>query len=132
MRSRFDEAATRQPGQSHPPGDLAGQVALARSLVALGDLASARDQLEQILRAAPDDLAALGALAGVEWMDGNHDRALELEQRVEGLAEDRGGAPETALEIAQFLGGHEPPRLVRTFERLLAAVGRLQQRRDRL
>lgn len=88
---RYPEAIeTCESGLAHHPGYLSARVTLGRSLLETGELESAQLELKQVLRAAPENLAALRGLAEI------HHRRGELH---EALAHYR-----TALEFAR----HDP------------------------
>ena len=66
----FDEAiAVCEAGLQRHPAYLSARVTLGRSLLELGRYDEARHQLEHVLRTAPENLAAIRALAEI------HDRA---------------------------------------------------------
>src|SRR5262245_59791278 len=52
-------------GLARHPGYLSAQVTLGRALIELGQLDEARKELEAVLRVAPDNLAAIRALAEI-------------------------------------------------------------------
>jgi tetratricopeptide (TPR) repeat protein len=67
---QFEEAiATCESGLQRHPAYLSARVTLGRSLLELGRFDEAREQLEQVLRSAPENLAAIRGLAEI------HDRA---------------------------------------------------------
>jgi tetratricopeptide (TPR) repeat protein len=75
---RFDEAiATSRAGLQRHPSYLSARVTLGRSLLETGDYAAARTELEYVLRAAPENLAAIRALAEIHERDGRAPEALE-------------------------------------------------------
>jgi len=70
---RFDEAIeTCEAGLQRHPAYLSARVTLGRSLLEIGRFDEARAALEQVLRIAPENLAAIRALADI------HHRAGEL------------------------------------------------------
>ena len=84
---RLREAVeTCETGLARHPGYLSARVTLGRALLELGELDAAQDELKQVLRTAPENLAALRGLADI------HHRRGELH---EALAHYR-----TALEFA--------------------------------
>ena len=88
---RYKEAiATCEDGLMHHPGYLSARVTLGRALIETDQLDAAQLELRQVLRAAPENLAALRGLAEI------HHRRGELH---EALAHYR-----TALEFAR----HDP------------------------
>jgi tetratricopeptide (TPR) repeat protein len=78
---------TCEAGLAHHPGYLSARVTLGRSFLETGELDAAQMELKQVLRAAPENLAALRGLAEI------HHRRGELH---EALAHYR-----TALEFAR-------------------------------
>jgi Flp pilus assembly protein TadD len=60
-------------GLARHPGYLSAQVTLGRALIELGQFDEARAELELVLRAAPDNLAAIRALAGIHEQLGDAD-----------------------------------------------------------
>jgi tetratricopeptide (TPR) repeat protein len=68
---RFEDAvATCEAGLLRHPAYLSARVTLGRALVELGRYDEARAQLEQVLRVAPENLAAIRALAGIHGRAG--------------------------------------------------------------
>ena len=78
-------------GLAQHPGYLSARVTLGRALVELGQYDDARTELEQVLRAAPDNLAAIRALADI------HQRREDVlpERRPEGEGRREGPPPES-------------------------------------
>ena len=63
---QFDDAiATCRTGLQRHPAYLSARVTLGRSLLEIGRYDEARQELEQVLRAAPENLAAIRALAEI-------------------------------------------------------------------
>lgn len=74
---RFDDAiATCESGLAHHPGYLSARVTLGRSLLERGELDAAQQELKQVLRAAPENLAALRGLAEIHHQRGELREAL--------------------------------------------------------
>jgi cellulose synthase operon protein C len=97
---RYKEAIeTCEQGLAHHPGYLSARVTLGRSYLETDELESAQLELKQVLRAAPENLAALRGLAEI------HHRRGELH---EALAHYR-----TALEFA-----HNDPELQHLVEQI--------------
>jgi hypothetical protein len=64
--AQFDHAiATCRTGLQRHPAYLSARVTLGRSLLEIGHYDEARHELEQVLRAAPENLAAIRALAEI-------------------------------------------------------------------
>ena len=75
---RFEEAiATCQAGLQRHPAYLSAHVTLGRALLETGQFDEARQELEHVLRAAPENLAAIRGLAEI------HDRRGELPEALE-------------------------------------------------
>ena len=60
-------------GLARHPGYLSAQVTLGRALIELGQFDEGRKELEAVLRIAPDNLAAIRALAGIHEHLGDAD-----------------------------------------------------------
>lgn len=58
-----DAVRVCRAGLARHPGYISARVTLGRALLELGELAAARAELEQVLRAAPENLAAIHSLA---------------------------------------------------------------------
>jgi tetratricopeptide repeat protein len=79
---QFDDAiATCRTGLQRHPAYLSARVTLGRSLLEVGRYDEARQELEQVLRAAPENLAAIRALAEI------HHRVGELPETEHNFAE---------------------------------------------
>lgn len=75
---RFEEAiATCQAGLQRHPAYLSAHVTLGRALLELGRFDEARQELEHVLRAAPENLAAIRGLAEIHHRRGELPEALE-------------------------------------------------------
>lgn len=89
---QFEEAiATCEAGLQRHPAYLSARVTLGRSLIEVGRYEQAQEQLEQVLRAAPENLAAIRGLAEI------HHRRGELP---EALDQYRSGAAPPAQDVA--------------------------------
>ena len=76
--SRFEEAiVTCQSGLQRHPAYLSARVTLGRALLELGRFDEARQELEHVLRAAPENLAAIRGLAEIHHRRGELPEALE-------------------------------------------------------
>ncbi len=67
-------------------GYVSARVTLGRALLQLGTLDAARQELELVRQTAPDNLAAIRALAELHRARGEHDAALTYLRRALGLA----------------------------------------------
>jgi tetratricopeptide (TPR) repeat protein len=75
---RFEDAiATCQSGLQRHPAYLSARVTLGRALLELNRFDEARQELEQVLRAAPENLAAIRGLAEIHHRRGELPEALE-------------------------------------------------------
>ena len=84
---RFAEAIeTCRAGLAYHPGYLSAHVTLGRALIETGDLEAAVDALSRVHAAAPDNLAAIKALADIRHRRGERQEALALYGRALALA----------------------------------------------
>ena len=90
-------------GLAHHPGYLSARVTLGRALIELNQLDEARDELSIVLENAPENLAAIRAIADIDQRQGRLSDALDLYRR--------------ALSLAQF-----DPELEATIERISQAL----------
>lgn len=75
---RFEEAvATCKAGLQRHPAYLSARVTLGRSLIETGQFDEAREELEHVLRLAPENLAAIRGLADIHHRRGELPEALE-------------------------------------------------------
>ena len=71
---RFEEAiATCRAGLEHHPAFLSARVTLGRALIEVGELEEAKDVLKHVVNAAPENLAAIRALAEIHSRQGELD-----------------------------------------------------------
>jgi tetratricopeptide (TPR) repeat protein len=85
---RFDEAiATCRAGLQRHPAYVSARVTLGRALLEMGDYDSAAVELEQVLQVAPENLAAIRALAEI------HRRRGEMPEVVPVMEDDVEPAP---------------------------------------
>ena len=71
---RFEEAiATCREGLEHHPAFLSARVTLGRALIEVGELEEAKDVLKHVVNAAPENLAAIRALAEIHSRQGELD-----------------------------------------------------------
>jgi tetratricopeptide (TPR) repeat protein len=110
---RFEDAiATCQSGLQRHPAYLSARVTLGRALLELGRFDEARQELEHVLRAAPENLAAIRGLAEIHHRRGELPEALEqyrsalqvakhdteIEQAVDQISRQVAPAPPAASE----------------------------------
>jgi tetratricopeptide (TPR) repeat protein len=104
---RFREAIdTCRAGLSRHPGYLSARVTLGRALLALGELEQASRELQEVLRLAPENLAALRCLADIAWRSDNTTLAQSYLQRALALAPND---PELH-RLAELVGAASPRR----------------------
>jgi Tfp pilus assembly protein PilF len=68
-------------GLSRHPGYLSARVTLARALMELGQFAEAKEELQAVLAVAPDNLAAIRALADIHQKTGDIDEPFQIAVR---------------------------------------------------
>jgi tetratricopeptide (TPR) repeat protein len=81
-----DAIETCRAGLNHHPGYLSARVTLGRALLELGDLEPAERELKEVLRVAPENLAALRGLAETMVRRGDRVAALAYYQAAVALA----------------------------------------------
>lgn len=102
--SRYEEAIeTCRTGLQRHPSYLSARVTLGRALIEIGDYDAARTELETVLKAAPENLAAIRGLGEI------HQRKGELAEALDQY--------KSALELSR----HDP-ELQETVERISKAV----------
>lgn len=105
----YDEAVrTCRLGLARHPGYLSARVTLGRALLELESLDEAQQELEFVLRAAPENLAAIRGMAEIHHRRGHMAEALEYYQRALGFARHDPALEETVEQIARELGGGPP------------------------
>jgi tetratricopeptide (TPR) repeat protein len=92
-------------GLARHPSYLSARVTLGRALVELGALDDAQHELEFVLRAAPENLAAIRGSAEIHHRRGDMPLALEYYQRALAFARHDPELEETVEQIARQLGG---------------------------
>ena len=90
-------------GLGRHPGYLSAQVTLGRALIALEQFDEARRELEAVLRVAPDNLAAIRALAGI------HEHLGDADHRFVAAADSGAELPAVSAEIVGAPAASEPP-----------------------
>jgi tetratricopeptide (TPR) repeat protein len=99
---RFDEAiATCRAGLQRHPAYVSARVTLGRALLETGDYDSAAAELEQVLQVAPENLAAIRALAEI------HRRRAEMPEVAPMIEEEVQPAPAPPASVVTS----EPPRI---------------------
>lgn len=107
---QFDDSIiTCKAGLLRHPAYLSARVTLGRSLLELGRYDEARDELEAVLKVAPENLAAIRGLAEI------HHRRGEIPETVpEGAAEEASQAASTAAEPTPPPAPRREPIPIRT------------------
>jgi tetratricopeptide (TPR) repeat protein len=125
------------------PGYNSARVTLGRALIGVNDLDSAEAELNQVLRNAPENLAAIRGLADVHHRRGELGDALMFYQAALGLAKHDPDLEQTVDDLSRALTlpvtlaaqtsdaepEPEPPALPE-LERLLEAIHSYRQRRE--
>ena len=91
------------------PGYLSARVTLGRALLELNDLAAARTELEQVLKSAPENLAAIRGLAEIHHRSGNLQQALAQYRAALGLAKNDPDLEQTVAELTRELAPKAAP-----------------------
>ena len=120
---RYREAIeTCRTGLQRHPSYLSARVTLGRSLVEVGQFDEAREVLEHVLRAAPENLAAIRALAYI------HERQGETPEALEHFRAAMQTATEDAAAAAQASAVPSPPVPVSTAKPIVREPGAPGQR----
>jgi len=109
---RFQEAVdTCRAGLKRHPGYLSARVTLGRSLLEVGELQEARQELNDVLRAAPQNLAAIRGLAEIHRRRGELREALDQYRAAFELAQNDPGIDQIVRELRRELSpaGSGPP-----------------------
>ena len=126
----FPEAIeTCRAGLLRHPSYVSARVTLGRALIEVGDFDEASAELEQVLRSAPENLAAIRALADIhrrrgEVSDADHYTASLTNATP--VAETPSAPVRIAVQSAAVSINPEPPALVE-LESFLAAIGRARR-----
>ena len=106
---RFDEAiATCQAGLQRHPAYLSARVTLGRALLELSRFDEAREELTHVLRAAPENLAAIRGLAEIHHRRGELPEALEQYRSALNVAKHDAEIEQAVEEISKRVGSDEP------------------------
>jgi tetratricopeptide (TPR) repeat protein len=110
-------------GLARHPDHLDARVTLGRSLLELGQLDEAAQELGSVLRAAPDNVSALRAMSEIHQRRGALDSALEHCRRALALARFDADLPKPTVAVP----ADDPARVGRPamvdFDSLLASMG---------
>ena len=100
----FQEAVeTCLSGLARHPTYLSARVTLGRSLIELNELEEALNELEQVLKAAPENLAAIRGVAEIHQRRGNLPEALAQYRAALLLARNDPDLEQTVIDICQRL-----------------------------
>ena len=129
---RIDEAIeTCRAGLERHPAYLSARVTLGRALIEKGEFREARTHLEQVVRQAPENLAAIRALAEIHHRGGNSGEEDGVSPRemagdfdVAQASADLGSAPldTDGLSVHRVQPGSHAARQIEALERFLDAV----------
>lgn len=121
---RFDEAvATCATGLKRHPSYLSAHVTLGRALIELGQYDDAREELEFVLRAAPENLAAIRGLAEIHHRRGDAVYAPEEDPHaVSTLPADRVPMPRSSAIFESVPAPAPPDPTIAALEGFLTAI----------
>src|SRR5688572_4100323 len=106
---RYQEAiATCEAGLQRHPAYLSAHVTLGRALIELGRLDEAREELQHVLRAAPENLAAIRGLADIHHRRGELPEALEQYRSALHVAKHDAELEETVQQISKQVAEASP------------------------
>ena len=98
---RFDEAIDIcKAGLTRHPSYLSAHVTLGRALIEVGRLPEAREELEYVLKLAPENLAAIRGLAEIHHRIGDESIEQDAESAAIGEPEAAGSSPEHSTNLA--------------------------------
>jgi len=107
---RFEESIeTCEAGLAHHPGYLSAHVTLGRALIEVGALDRAHGELSGVLRAAPENLAALRGLAEIHHRQGDLAKALEHYRAALELARHDPDLEQIVAELSRDLEPRQAP-----------------------
>lgn len=107
---QYEEAArVCRAGLDKHPTYLSARVTLGRALIELGQFEEARTELNQVLRSAPENLAAIRGLAEIHQRRGNLGEALRQYQAALGIAKHDPEIEESVQDLSRMLGSAPEP-----------------------
>jgi tetratricopeptide (TPR) repeat protein len=106
--SNDDAIATCRAGLTVHPGYLSARVTLGRALIEVNDLDAAYGELEQVLKSAPENLAAIRGVAEIHHRRGDLGAALGFYRTALGLAKHDPDLEQTVDEISRALSPARP------------------------
>ena len=104
-----DAIATCRAGLVIHPGYLSARVTLGRALIEINDLDGAQVELDQVLRNAPENLAAIRGLAEIHHRRGHLNEALAFYKSALGLAKHDPDLEQTIEELSRVVTPEPPP-----------------------
>ena len=104
-----ESVAVCRAGLEIHPGYLSARVTLGRSLIELNDLDTALAELEQVLKSAPDNLAAIRGVAEIRHRQGQLSEALTQYRAALALARNDPDLQRTVDELARKVEPVPPP-----------------------
>jgi tetratricopeptide (TPR) repeat protein len=96
-------------GLTRHPAYLSARVTLGRTLIELGKLDEAEQELQFVLKSAPDNLAAIRGMAEIHQRRGHLETALDYFRRALPLARHDPEIEEIVKQINRDLGAAPPP-----------------------
>ena len=93
------------------PGYLSARVTLGRALIETNDLEAAQVELEQVLRSAPENLAAIRGLAEIHHRSGRLSEALSFYQAALALAKHDPDLEQTIEDLSRAVKPQTPEPL---------------------
>ena len=106
----FEEAITTcRTGLARHPTYLSARVTLGRALIETGEFDGAETELNQVLAAAPENLAAIRGLADVHHRRGELAKALTFYRRALALARHDPDLEQTVSDIERTMGSAPGP-----------------------
>jgi tetratricopeptide (TPR) repeat protein len=97
---QFEDAiAVCEAGLQRHPAYISARVTLGRSLLEFGRFGEARHQLEHVLRTAPENLAAIRALAEIHARVGDHSHVSQSDARDDAASQPPAPPPAPLLVV---------------------------------
>ena len=96
-----EAAEVCRAGLAIHPGYLSARVTLGRALIELGDLDAARQELQTVLRGAPENLSAIRGLAEIHQRRGDLSASLVQYQTALSLAPNDPDLEDTVADLAR-------------------------------
>jgi tetratricopeptide (TPR) repeat protein len=107
---QFEESVeTCRAGLAIHPSYLSARVTLGRALIELNQLTDAQSELEQVLKSAPENLAAIRGLGEIHHRQGDLAAALTQFRAALALAKNDPDLQETVAQLASQVEAPTPP-----------------------